>query len=119
MIEEKGNQNVVSAQEEFLAVSNPVVLAPTLDEEKYRSKLAALDLTIEQENALLRTLWSMMTTFVDLGFGLDSVQNIIKSADESSLYEESSSIQQEQESEVTASFQQASANTHDDKELPQ
>ncbi len=46
---------------------------PELDEECYRADLAGLGLTREAEDALLRTLWSITGSFVDLAFGLDPV----------------------------------------------
>ena len=51
--------------------------APKLDYEEYREQLAKFKLTKEQENELLSTLWDMMRTMVDIGFGLDSVQMVI------------------------------------------
>ena len=40
----------------------------------YREDLGAFELTKEQENELLQTLWNIMSMMVDLGWGLDSVQ---------------------------------------------
>ena len=45
-----------------------------LDPDEYREHLEDFDLTAEQENELLAVLWNIMRTFVDIGFGLDSVQ---------------------------------------------
>ncbi|CAA0107189.1 Uncharacterised protein [Halioglobus japonicus] len=46
---------------------------PTLDPDEHREMLAAFELTKEQENELLQTLWNIMSAMVDLGWGLDSV----------------------------------------------
>ena len=54
--------------------SSPVCL---FDIEKYRQDLEGFDLTDEQARELLQTLWSIMTTFVELGFGVDSVQYLL------------------------------------------
>lgn len=40
---------------------------PALDIEVYRGELAGLNLTPEQENGFLTTLWSILATFVHLG----------------------------------------------------
>lgn len=45
-----------------------------LDPDEYREDLDAFDLTEAQQNELLEVLWNIMRTFVELGFGLDSVQ---------------------------------------------
>lgn len=52
-------------------------VACVFDIEKYRQDLEDFDLTDEQTRELLRTLWSIMTTFVELGFGVDSVQYLL------------------------------------------
>lgn len=48
-----------------------------LDIEKYRAYLQHTDLSEEQKAALLQTLWSIASTFVDLAFGRDSVQQVL------------------------------------------
>lgn len=52
------------------ACAAPLVLNP----DRYRAHLEGFDLTKEQEDELLSTLWDIMRTFVEIGFGLDSVQ---------------------------------------------
>jgi hypothetical protein len=52
-------------------------VACVFDIEKYRQDLEDFDLTDEQTRELLRTLWSIMTNFVELGFGVDSVQYLL------------------------------------------
>ena len=46
----------------------------TLDLEEYRGDLAELGLSRAQEDELLRTLWQIMAAFVDLGWGVGSLQ---------------------------------------------
>lgn len=46
----------------------------TLDPGEYHKHLDEFDLTEEQKLALLQTLWTIMQTMVDIGFGLDSTQ---------------------------------------------
>ncbi len=40
----------------------------------YRHHLNDFDLTEDQQNELLQTLWSIMNTMVDIGWGVDTVQ---------------------------------------------
>ncbi len=47
--------------------------------EKYRHHLDEFDLTEEQKDELLVTLWQIMTQFVDLGFGRDATTLALKS----------------------------------------
>lgn len=56
-----------------------------LDLKKYQSQVEDFDLTEEQRIELLQTLWGIMTVFVDLGFGVDAVQLLRKSAAPDSL----------------------------------
>lgn len=54
------------------------VTAPLkLDPEKYRAELAEYELSPEQENELLQTLWNIMSTFVLMGWGLESTQTVL------------------------------------------
>lgn len=50
------------------------VAPPALNPDDYREELAEFDLTEEQEKELLQTLWHIMSTFVDIGWGVDTVQ---------------------------------------------
>ena len=42
--------------------------------EDYRHHLSELDLSEDQKDELLKTLWHIMSTFVDIGWGVDTVQ---------------------------------------------
>ena len=57
----------MSSEEEFIP---PLRLDPG----KYREHMEDFDLSDEQQHKLLETLWNIMRTFVEIGFGLDSVQ---------------------------------------------
>ncbi|MDM3871808.1 hypothetical protein QSV34_10640 [Porticoccus sp. W117] len=48
-----------------------------LDIDDYREDLANFELTPEQEIELLSTLWQIMATMVDIGWGVDNVQLMI------------------------------------------
>ncbi len=52
-------------------------LIAQLDMDDYRDDLKNLDLTPEQEAELLTRLWEMMKSFVELGFGVDSMHLIL------------------------------------------
>ena len=45
-----------------------------LDPDEYREDLDDFDLTRDQQDEMLAVLWNIMRTFVEIGFGLDSVQ---------------------------------------------
>jgi len=47
------------------------------EEEKYLPELENADLTDEQKSELLQALWSIMKTFVDLGFGVNSIHRFL------------------------------------------
>lgn len=51
-----------------------------LDIGKYRSYLADYPLSEAQQQVLLESLWGIMRTFVELGFGVDPVQQIFSNA---------------------------------------
>ncbi len=59
-----------SEEQNDIAVVPPLQLEP----DDYRDELAEFELTPEQETELLQVLWNIMSTMVDLGWGLDSVQ---------------------------------------------
>ena len=46
----------------------------TFDPETYAHHLAALDLTAEQSDEMIRVIANIMLAFVDLGFGISSTQ---------------------------------------------
>lgn len=63
----------------------PVVEPPKCDIEKYRKHVQEFDLTPEEESELLKSLWLIMAAFVDMGFGVDSIQILSASKQEQGL----------------------------------
>lgn len=57
----------------------PVLEPPKCDIRKYHEHIEEFDLTAEEEAELLKNLWLIMAAFVDLGFGVDSIQLLPKS----------------------------------------
>jgi hypothetical protein len=55
-----------------------------LDPEKYRKYLPENGWSEKVQDEWLNTLWNMMSAFVDLGFGTDPVQDILKTESPSS-----------------------------------
>ncbi len=45
-----------------------------LDPEDYREQMGEMDFTPEQAQEFLTTLWNIMSTMVDIGWGVDTVQ---------------------------------------------
>ena len=57
----------------FALSTRPVV---TVDLEKYQAMLATVDLSPQQKEDFLRAMWSIMMTFVELGFGVHPLQEV-------------------------------------------
>jgi hypothetical protein len=57
----------------------------SFDPEKYRTYLAETGWSEKVQDEWLETLWNMMGTFVDLAWGTDSVQTVLKTETPSSL----------------------------------
>ena len=64
-----------------------------LDCDAYRSHLKDLDLSPEQENALLGALWHIMLGFADLGFGLDPAQVVLPALMENAWADEENTLE--------------------------
>lgn len=43
----------------------------------YREEIAVFNLTREQEDELLLTLWEMMRSMVEMGWGVDTINRIL------------------------------------------
>lgn len=54
------------------------------DPDEYRAGLKDLQLTKEQEDELLLTLWKIIATFVDLGWGIEDTQRVLRQTFEDS-----------------------------------
>lgn len=62
-----------------LETSPPSIMEANPDFGKYQHHLQEFDLTQDQQQELLVTLWQIMTQFVDLGFGRDATTLALKS----------------------------------------
>ncbi len=49
-----------------------------IDVQQFQSYLDDLDITEESKIELLETLWSIVVTFVDMGFGIHPVQQVME-----------------------------------------
>lgn len=65
-----------AGKEETRKPDKACVSFPALKKERYRPMVADMDITDEQADELLQIIWSIMCSFVELGFGSDSVQMI-------------------------------------------
>lgn len=67
----------VQEPQQFQSASELTATAAPLsaDLNKYASLLDHMNLSVSERHELLTTLWSIMSTFVDLSFGVDSVQH--------------------------------------------
>ena len=61
---------------------NTPVPPSLFDPEDYRDDLKAFDLSPTQEDELLHALWRIMCAFVELGWGVDSVNFCIPASSE-------------------------------------
>lgn len=68
------NEEAPAREGEHEGASPPTGNAGDLDIAKYWSYVEQMDLTDDQRIKVLQTLWGIMTTFADLGFGIDPVQ---------------------------------------------
>ncbi|HZF28328.1 MAG TPA: hypothetical protein VE907_04380 [Gammaproteobacteria bacterium] len=69
------DENDVRSMQAPQAPAPPAV--PVFDASKYSHYIEDPDLTDAQKEEFLRTLWWIMAAFVDLGFGVDSVQRVL------------------------------------------
>lgn len=63
----------------FGAAARPIV---TVDVEKYQSYLDGSNMTDRQKEEFLQALWSVMVTFVELGFRVHPLQEVCGKGDE-------------------------------------
>jgi hypothetical protein len=69
---------------------------PPFDDPKYRAEIADLNLTEEQATEFLYTLDFILRSFVDLGLGVDSVQNFIPALREFSMDSQADGLEQKE-----------------------
>ena len=67
---ERGN---LPLRTEFIEVARPVV---SVDVEKYKAFLDGSDMTESQKEEFLQALWSIVVTFVELGFGGQNLKHV-------------------------------------------
>ncbi len=61
----------------FGVPDNPPAGDLPLDVEKYRAQMKESDLSDEQQVEFLQALWSIMKSFVEIGFDVNSIQNFM------------------------------------------
>jgi hypothetical protein len=76
------------------APSTPVAAIPKLDAAKYMAELEDCELSEAQKAELLQTLWFIMATFVDWGFGVDSVTRALPALADFSSSAESDALEE-------------------------
>ncbi len=88
-----------------------------LNPDDYREDLAEFALTEEQENELLQTLWHIMSTFVDIGWGVDTVPLFLPDLFEKAGQDSGKLLQQKETKTVNqaASKNIAGKDENDDK----
>lgn len=86
-------EEIQTGEEAMLArdLSYPGALA--LNVQKYLPYLDEFEMSEEKKVEFLQTLWSIMTAFVDLGWGVDSIQNFIPAMKEISSEAESNEVE--------------------------
>ncbi len=65
------SMNDVPTLQEWANKTDKAVPGFDLEPQKYMSRLEGLDITEAQKTELLETLWSIMRSFVELGFRVD------------------------------------------------
>ena len=86
---------------------------PTLNE--FREYLDDYELSEEQKNELLQTLWWIMVSFVDIGFGVNSVGRYLPALEEFSLANGGNALEQSNPTHETdaAKTRKEPGNAHD------
>lgn len=73
----------------------------TIDWDLYQDFLEDTDLTDDQKREFIETLWSIMVSFVDLGFGIHPLQQACGQMDEMCTADSSSVIESEDHNKET------------------
>lgn len=73
MLDDRKNDSKNQLSDSFDASVRPVV---TVDIEKYQAYLDDPNLSDEQKEEFLQALWSIVVTFVELGFGVHPLQEV-------------------------------------------
>jgi len=72
----KDDFNTTERGDAFENVHAPPKPTLTVDVEKYQSFLDGADMTEAQKEEFLQSLWSIIVSFVDLGFGVHPLQEV-------------------------------------------
>ena len=72
----KDDFNTTERGDAFENVHAPPKPTLTVDVEKYQSFLDGADMTEAQKEVFLQSLWSIIVSFVDLGFGVHPLQEV-------------------------------------------
>ena len=79
---------------------------PEFDPQAYRHHLDSMDISEEDAHQLLAALWHIMQTFVDIGWGVDSVQQIFPEIFNGASQSEQDSLDQTSQSHNDITHQQ-------------
>ena len=74
-----GNNNTSEILEAFSASARPTL---SIDVARYQEYLDGSDLTPEQKEEFLKAVWSIVVTFVELGYGVHPLQEACGKDDE-------------------------------------
>ena len=69
----KNAADQVDLHERFNTPARPIL---TVDVERYQEYLDGTDITDAQKEEFLQALWSMVVTFVEMGFGVHPLQEV-------------------------------------------
>ena len=69
---------------------------PDLNLDDYRQDLATFNLTAEQQDALLKTLWAIMMQFVEWGWGVHNIHRVLPELFEKASRDSGKSLQQQE-----------------------
>lgn len=72
----KDDFNKTERGDAFAAIHAPPKPTLTVDVEKYQAFLDGADMTEAQKEEFLQALWSIIVSFVDLGFGVHPLQEV-------------------------------------------
>jgi hypothetical protein len=72
----KDEFNTTERGDAFEATHAPPKPTLTVDVEKYQAFLDGADMTETQKEEFLQSLWSIIVSFVDLGFGVQPLQEV-------------------------------------------
>jgi hypothetical protein len=76
------------------------IAPPVFDAARYQEYVKDFDLSEEQQRELLQTLWWIMVAFVDLGFGVDSVQQCLPALKDFALSADANGLEQKMNTET-------------------